>query len=754
MGIDIFLVAVVLLIGFAIFDLVIGVSNDAANFLNSSLGSKVAPRYIIMIIASLGIMVGVSFSSGMMEVARKGIFNPQFFTMPEIMTIFLAVMITDLVLLDIYNTYGLPTSTTVSIVFELLGGTVGLSIQKILKAEGSLITLGQYINNSKALLIIFGIFLSVIVAFTLGALVQFITRTIFTFDYAVKFKRYGALWGGFALSMITYFILIKGAKGATFITAETAELIKSNAVYIFLIIFTVSAILLQVLLLFKINILKPIVLIGTFALAMAFAANDLVNFIGVPMAGFHAYSFAMSSDTPLTVTMGALGSKVPTQSYMLLIAGLIMAITLWFSKKARTVTDTEINLSQQSDQEEKYESIFLSRAIVRMGIRVIDFVKYLTPNIIVNWFGVRLNTDKYKADSDSDNYPSFDLLRASVNMMVAAAVISYATSQKLPLSTTYVTFMVAMGTSFADSAWGRESAVYRVTGVLTVVGGWFLTAMLAFTLACLVATTIFYAQGFGVIGLLILAAFMLWKNHYKYSERSKEKEAEQVFNLKKVSDVNDTISKTFEHMSILIHEVRDSLNSTFCALFNQNEYTLSTEKKKTNQIQHWVNVIIANVFKSMRLLQKEDIKISNKYGQIIRRLQKLSDGHRDIVMRSYEHISNHHKGLLDIQIADLMQVRKILSDTLEDVETILNNLGFDKYDSVIENDKKLRKLAERLNEQQIERFRSRDSKTRLTILYYSLIGNAMMLSKQNIKLIQIFAEIVKGVEETTEFDLD
>ena len=247
---------------------------------------------------------------------------------------------------------------------------------------------------------------------------------------------------------------------------------------------------------------------------------------------------------------------------------------------------------------------------------------------------------------------------------------------------------------------------------------------------------------------------MLWKNHYKYSERSKEKEAEQVFNLKKVSDVNDTISKTFEHMSILIHEVRDSLNSTFCALFNQNEYTLSTEKKKTNQIQHWVNVIIANVFKSMRLLQKEDIKISNKYGQIIRRLQKLSDGHRDIVMRSYEHISNHHKGLLDIQIADLMQVRKILSDTLEDVETILNNLGFDKYDSVIENDKKLRKLAERLNEQQIERFRSRDSKTRLTILYYSLIGNAMMLSKQNIKLIQIFAEIVKGVEETTEFDLD
>ncbi|MFC2170822.1 anion permease [Calditrichota bacterium] len=754
MGMEIIFVAVILLIGFAVFDLVVGVSNDAVNFLNSSFGSRVAPRYVIMIIASLGIIVGVSFSSGMMEVARKGIFNPQFFNMPELMVIFLAVMLTDIILLDLFNTYGLPTSTTVSIVFELLGGAVAVSILKILQSDGSLITLSQYINTSKAMMIIFGILISVVVAFAFGALVQFFTRILFTFDYTRRLKRYGALWGGVALALITYFILVKGAKGATFITAETADWIKNNAFLIMFYIFAISAVLLQVLLLFKVNILKPIVLIGTFALAMAFAANDLVNFIGVPMAGYHAYNFAAASDSPLTVAMGALGKKVPTETFMLLIAGLIMVVTLWLSKKARTVAETEIGLGQQSTEEEKYESIFLSRAIVRMAIGIFGFVRFLTPPPLVRWISKRMDTAQYKADSDSDMYPSFDLLRASVNMMVASAVISYATSQKLPLSTTYVTFMVAMGTSFADLAWGRDSAVYRITGVLTVIGGWFMTAMLAFTVSGLVAVVIFYAKGYGVVIMLVLVALILWKNHTKHGEIKKQKEIDQVFNLKKITDVKDSISKTFEHMSFLLHEIRESLNITLNALIYQNVYSLRSERIKTKRIQRWANIIIANVFKSMRLLQKEDAKISYRYGQTIRRLQKLADGHRDITLRSYMHVSNNHKGLLAVQTEDLKKVKEILDDILIDVETILNNMEFEKYETVIENDKRLRELAENLNQNQIERVQSRESKTRLTILYYSIIGNAMMMSKQNIKLIEIFSEIVKGIEKSTEFDMD
>ncbi|MBT3232678.1 MAG: inorganic phosphate transporter [Calditrichaeota bacterium] len=754
MGLDLFLIAVVMLIGFAIYDLVVGVSNDAVNFLNSSFGSRVAPRYVIMIIASMGILVGVAFSSGMMEVARKGIFHPHLFTMPELMTIFLAVMITDIILLDLFNTYGLPTSTTVSIVFELLGGAVAVSILKIIQMDNSLVMLSQYINSSKALLIVFGILLSVVVAFTLGAIVQFLTRLLFTFDYVKRLKRYGSLWGGMALTFITYFILVKGAKGASFITPETADWIKTHTGLILLMIFAVSAIFLQILLVFKVNILKPIVLIGTFALAMAFAANDLVNFIGVPMAGFHAYNIAAVADSPLTVTMGALGKKVPTETYMLMIAGVVMVVTLWLSKKSRSVTETELNLADQSEVDEKFESIFLSRTIVRMVIGIFGFVRIVLPKPLRSWMANRLDINNYKADTDSEQRPSWDLLRASVNMMVASAVISYATSQKLPLSTTYVTFMVAMGTSFADLAWGRESAVYRITGVLTVIGGWFMTAVLAFTICGIVATTIFYLQGIGVIILIIGGAGLIWKNHSTHSEISKGKEKDQVYNLKKVTNVEDTISITFQHMGSLIGEIRESLDTALNALFTQNEHILKDERNKSPKIQHWANIIIANVFKANRLLQKDDELISYKYGQVIRRLQKLADGHRDITIRSYRHVSNQHKGLLDVQIEDLQKVRELLHNVLADVEIVLRDTNMFRYDIVVENDSKLRDLAEKLNKDQVLRIKNDESKTRLSILFYAIVGNAMMISKQNLKLLEIFKETFPGNEESTGFDMD
>lgn len=754
MGLDLILFAVIVLVGFAFFDLIVGVSNDAVNFLNSSLGSKVAPRYVILIIASLGIMAGVSFSSGMMEVARKGIFHPQFFTMPELIVIFLAVMLTDIVLLDLFNTYGLPTSTTVSIVFELLGGTVAVSIMKILQSDGDLLTLAQYINTSKAMMIIFGILLSVVVAFMFGALAQFFSRLLFTFNYVKRLQRYGAIWGGMALGMITYFILVKGAKGSTFMAPQTVDWIKDHTSLILLMSFVSSAILLQILLLFKINILKPIVLIGTFALAMAFAANDLVNFIGVPMAGFHAYSIALTTDSPLTSMMGALGEQVASSPGLIMLAGLVMVVTMWFSKKARTVSETELTLGRQAEEEERYDSTALSRGIVRMFDGILDLVKWLTPDFISDWVSGRLDTTRYKADTDADHRPSFDLLRASVNMMVASAVISYATSQKLPLSTTYVTFMVSMGSSFADLAWGRESAVFRITGVLTVIGGWFMTALLAFSISGLVAVTIFYGKVYGIAALLVVIGLVIWKNHSKHGERAKLKQQDQVFNLKKVTDASDTISMTYEHLGLFLHEIRVSLDATFEALFNQNEYLLNAERKKIRRIQQWANIIIANVFKSMRLLLKADPEMSQKYGQTIRRLQKLADGHRDIILRSYVHVSNHHKGLLDEQIVELQQVRELLHDTLNEVENAFWNTKTVKYRTVKEYDRKLRDLAEKLNQVQMERIRTVESKTRLSILFYALIGNAMMISKQNLKLTEIFHEAFEGIEKSTKIEMD
>jgi len=754
MGLDWLFVAVIILIVFAVFDLIAGVSNDAVNFLNSAIGSHVAPRYVIIIVASIGIMVGVSFSSGMMEVARKGIFNPQFFTMPDLLTIFLGVVIAMFILLDLFNTYGLPTSTTVSIVFALLGGAVAVSILKILQTKGDLLTLYQYINTSKAMLIIFGILLSIFVAFSLGAIVQFFTRLLFTFDYVRRLKHYGAVWGGIAFSFIAYFILIRGAKGAFFITAETATAIKDNAFLILLIIFTISVVFLQILLFFKVNVLKPVVLVGTFALAMAFAANDLVNFIGVPVAGYQAYNLAHATEAPLMTLMVALGEKVPTQKLMMLIAGLIMVVTLWFSKKARTVTDTEISLGEQLDEEERFESIFLSRAIVGISIRFTNFLQFFIPVFAQRWLQTRLDTTQYRAETGGDKRPSFDLLRASVNMMVASAVISYATSQTLPLSTTYVTFMVAMGSSLSDRAWGRESAVYRIAGVFTVIGGWFLTALSAFIISGVIATIIFYTGGWGVPVPLFVVGYIIWQNHHTHKERTKHKDFGAVFNLRKITDVSQSISITFEHMAIFLEEIRVSVNTALTALFGQNEYVLKNEYKKIPKIQQWSNMIIANVFKCMRLLLRHEAHLYLKYAQTVRRIQKLSDGHRDIVQRAYLHVSNHHKGLLDIQKEEMKKVGNILDEMLIDVQKAFRSKDMHKYMEVQKRDIELREIAKRLNDQQIERIRSGESKTRLSILFYAIVGNAMMLSKQNLKLIEIFAETFGDLETKAEFDTD
>ena len=741
MSVEVFFVAVLILLLFAVFDLSVGVANDAVNFLNSSIGSRVAPYFVIMIVASLGILTGVTFSGGMMEVARKGIFHPQFFTMPELITIFMAVMLTDILLLDLFNAHGLPTSTTVSIVFELLGAAVAVSLIKIMHAADGSMTLGEYINTAKAMMIVFGILLSIVVAFVCGALVQFITRLIFTFDYQKRLKRYGAIWGGVAMATITFFILVKGAKGASFMTPETVQWILSHSLFMLVSIFIVAAIVFQILIsLFEINILKPVVLVGTFALAMAFAANDLVNFIGVPLAGLNAYYTAIASSDPLNITMVALSKKVQSHTLWLLIAGVIMVLTLWFSKKSRTVSETEISLGQQEEGTERFESIWLSRSIVSMVHSVVESIKSLTPQTVREHIGRRMNPNIHQPAVVQGNQPSFDLVRASVNLMVASAVVSFATSMKLPLSTTYVTFMVAMGTSFSDQAWGMESAVYRVTGVLTVIGGWFMTAFIAFITSFVFAAIVHYLKVPGVLVLMLFAGFMIWKNHKKHKGRVRETEEQKIFNLKTVSDAHLSVSNTFDHTAYLLKEIRRSLDVSFDALFDQDVDRLNRQRKKVKQIQVWSNIIMANVFKVLRLLQKEDPNISLKYAQTIRRLQKLSDGHRDIVLRAYVHTSNQHKGLLDIQVEELKKVKNCILNILEKVENAFNKKEIVDYQNIVDLYQHIRDLADEFNTVQIERIRNDTSKTRLSLLYYAILGNCLMLTKQNIKLLEIFNE--------------
>ncbi|MFH2092057.1 MAG: inorganic phosphate transporter [Pseudomonadota bacterium] len=744
MGLQLCYVVVGMLLLFAVFDLIVGVTNDAVNFLNSALGSKAAPFFVIMTIASLGILAGVTFSGGMMEVARKGIFHPQFFTMPDLLTIFLAVMITDVLLLDLFNTHGLPTSTTVSIVFELLGAAVALSVIKIMAAtQGPAMELWDYINTAKAMAIVGGILLSIVVAFFSGAVMQFISRLIFTFEYSSTIKKYGALWGGMAMTAITFFILVKGAKGATFMDAVTVDWIKNNSLTIMGGIFVVTAVIFQFLItLFNINIFKPIVLIGTFALAMAFAANDLVNFIGVPLAGLNSLQNALASADPLNVTMAALSKKVHSQTYIMLISGAIMVITLWISKKARTVTETEIKLGQQDEGAEKFESIWLSRKIVNLFDFLFSIVNNLTPEKIKQTIARRMEPIAETAVSHTEK-PSFDLVRAAVNLMVASAVVSFATSLKLPLSTTYVTFMVAMGSSFSDQAWGRESAVYRVTGVLTVIGGWFMTAFIAFVISYAFANILFYLKIPGFILLCAFSGFMIWKNHHKHKANEKDNEEMSIYNLQTVENFTESVSETFDHLAFLLKGIRESLDTAFDALFKEDLYTLRNERNRVKHFQKSTNIIIANIFKVLRLLSREDQKVSFNYYQIIRRLQKLTDGHRDVVIRSSMHISNRHTGLLNVQIEELKEIKKVFLNIILQVETAFRDKQIVDCQDAVEQFHYLRELVDTFNENQIKRIRDDSSKTRLSILFYAISGNCVMMAKQNVKLLDIFNESFK-----------
>lgn len=516
---DIFFLIVVILFIVAFLDLIVGVSNDAVNFLNSAIGSKVAPFRTIMIVATLGILVGAFSSSGLMEVARKGVFDPSMFTFEGIMFVFLAVMLTDIILLDLFNEFGMPTSTTVSIVFELLGASTMIGLLLIAAKQGGSEHLGDFIHVDKALKIIGGIFLSILVAFTLGWIVQFLSRWALTFNYEHKLDSLAPIFAGIAITSITYFLFVKGLKGSPLKNSEFYSYVKGNILQVVAILFVFWTLLNFLLLkIANINPLKTVVLTGTFALAMAFAGNDLVNFIGVPIGAYQAYELAGSDPLEL---MSVLNKAVPVPWALLGLSGIVMAVTLWFSSKARRVTETEINLARQHEGEERFKPNMLANGIVKLGMGFGNMIQAITPLVIKDSIKNRFVAKVFSADIKEEDRPHFDLIRASVNLMMASIIISYATFQKMPLSTTFVSFMVAMGTSLADMAWGKESAPSRVAGVLNVIGGWLLTAIVAFVSAGIFAFILFKLRLWGIVLVVILAIVALLRTNTNILKRQK-----------------------------------------------------------------------------------------------------------------------------------------------------------------------------------------------------------------------------------------
>lgn len=519
----IYLFIVIFLFILAAFDLVVGVSNDAVNFLNSAVGAKAASFKTILFIAGVGIFIGASFSNGMMDIARHGIYQPEYFHFREIMCILLAVMLTDVVLLDVFNSMGMPTSTTVSLVFELLGGTFALSLIKVQNSDT--LGLGDLINTDKALSVIMAIFVSVAIAFFFGILVQWLARVVFTFNYTKKMKYSIALFGGIAATSIIYFMLIKGLKDSSFMTADNKQWIQDHTWELIGGFFISFTLLMQVLHWLKVNVFKVVVLMGTFALALAFAGNDLVNFVGVPLAGFSSYLdfTANGQGDPNNFLMTSLLGSAQTPWYFLIGSGAIMVLALYTSKKAHAVIKTSVDLSRQEGGEENFGSTPIARTVVRMSMTLANRISQATPESTKNWINARFRQDEaILADG-----AAFDLVRAAVNLVLAGLLIALGTSLKLPLSTTYVTFMVAMGTSLADRAWGRDSAVYRITGVLSVIGGWFITAGAAFTISFFVAIILYYGGNLSIVVLIALAAFTLIRSQILYKKRNKNIEKDE-----------------------------------------------------------------------------------------------------------------------------------------------------------------------------------------------------------------------------------
>ncbi len=778
---NIYLYMIIALAILAIADLVVGVSNDAVNFLNSAIGSKAISFKTIMIVASLGVAVGAIFSSGLMEVARKGIFNPGEFMFDEIMIIFMAVMITDILLLDFFNTVGMPTSTTVSIVFELLGAAVSIALIKIYADDGTrtFSDLVTYINTSTATKIIFGILLSVVVAFSIGAIIQWVTRLLLSYNFEQKAKWVGALFGGIALTAITYFIFMKGIKGTNYaksivdvlyngsaegildwannyfgstyesikeLTKDKKDLIKISPengtvgltlrgflevnvlpiVGVSLVIWSLLSYVFVTAL--KKNIYKLIIIVGTFALALAFAGNDLVNFIGVPIAAWQSF---LDFGDPLVNTLGlsaenfpmdSLGKKVSTPTYLLIFAGLIMVVTLWFSSKAKNVVKTSLDLSSQGETKERFQPNFLSRGFVRTAMAMSQMSSYILPKSWQDKIEQQFEIPVIPLAKDKvHELPAFDMVRAAVNLMVAAVLISIATSYGLPLSTTYVTFMVAMGTSLADRAWGAESAVYRVAGVINVIGGWFFTALSAFTAAALVAYLLNLNLPVMFPLLLVVAFALLLRNYLAHNKKAKEIKAEDSLTKAESSSVQGVIHESASNISNVVKRGNRIYTNAIKGLAKQDLSLLKKNKKQVIKLSNEVDELRDNIFYFIKNLDESSIGASNFYINILGYLQDLTQSLEYISKVSHKHINNNHKKLKFNQIKELKEIDNALEKLFNDTKDAFDSRSFEQIGAILNNKKETFNLVTEKIQKQVERTRNEESSPKNTTLYFSIL---------------------------------
>ncbi|MFG6341893.1 MAG: inorganic phosphate transporter [Alistipes sp.] len=722
---EIYTVIIGILAVLAITGLFVGVTNDAVNFLNSALGSKAASIRTILLVASVGIIVGVVTSSGMMEVARSGMFNPGMFTFHEVMILYLGVMFANVILLDLYNSWGLPTSTTVSLIFCLLGSAIAVSIYKI-SADPTLTagSLGEFINTSRAMGIVSAILLSVVIAFTCGTFVMYVSRLIFSFRYMALFRSYGSLWCGASLTAIIYFAVFKGLKN---ILADHPVniFIEHHLLLSLFICWVVCSLLLFLIQRFKINILRITILSGTFALALAFAGNDLVNFIGVPVAGFDAYSIAChTGDTEMM--MGALAENVPANFFILLGAGAVMIFTLWTSKKAMHVSQTELSLSAQEEGEgEQYGSSVFSRTIVRVALNINAGLERTIPQRIRAAIARRFEYE----DVEHSGAP-YDMIRATVNLTTSALLISLATSLKLPLSTTYVCFMVAMGSSLADRAWGRESAVYRISGVTTVVAGWFITALGGFLIAFAVGLVLIYGKTPAFIIVTVLCGWMLVRSNLS----RKGKGTAETQQKPQQHTLEDIIQSLRNEVCMTMECATKIYDRTLLAVMKENRKELRNLVKEANDLFYQSRERKYTLLPTLKHLQTSDVNTAHYYVQIVDYLNEMTKALMHITRPAFEHIDNNHEGLSKEQAKDLMAINDDVESIYRHINVMLRKGDFTDIDMVLaRRDQLFESIAEAIKSE-LTRINEARSNTKASMLYLTILTETknMVLQSRNL----------------------
>ena len=729
----IYLGIVIFLFMLAVFDLLVGVSNDAVNFMNSAVGAKVANFKTIVIVASIGVFAGAVLSNGMMDIARHGIFQPVNFSFYEIMCILLAVMVTDVVLLDVFNTLGLPTSTTVSMVFELLGGTFILAILKIVGDETGLLTLGDMMNTEKALSVIMGIFLSVAIAFIAGTFVQYISRLIFSFNYKKNLSWTIGIFGGIAVTSLSYFMLIKGLKSAPFMTPESLAWISENTTLLVVGCFITFTLLMQILHWCRVNVFKIIVLLGTFSLALAFAGNDLVNFIGVPLAGFSAYTDYVANSNGVGIhdfMMTSLMSSAKTPAIFLFASGLVMVYALATSKKAKNVIKTSVDLARQEEGDEMFGSSALARTIVRRANNINDFLKRVIPVGMRRWIDSRFNKDEVILE----NGAAFDLVRAAVNLVLSGLLIIIGTTMKLPLSTTYVTFIVAMGTSLADRAWSRESAVYRITGMLSVIGGWFITAFVAFTICALVTFIMFYTSFVGMFIFIVVAVVLLVRSNIKYSKKEKAEQQDDIFKRMMASKDKNEI------LALLRQHVKETLTSYIT--FSEDTYVKVTDgfihedlkslRKAMNTTDDQKKMLKKRRRKELLGLRRIPITIaiekntwfhlgSNSCEEMLYCLKRICEPCK-------EHVDNNFNPISKDCVTEFLPVREELCRLMERTRTAIENNNYEEADDILAKGDALKNSISSLRKQMMNRMQEADNASlKASMVYLNILQESQEL---------------------------